>query len=187
MPNHSPPLALPDQAPPLPRARIRFSLPLDSRHSTVGLDRPQQQDIVPLPLPWLPMRQTAPGPSIRTDKLPCRCSSSTGSGGREFASSSSHSSLPRSQYKDLHMSASSIPPHAAQLSLLLLSLLSLPSFVPCRGTIALLECVCAALAGSTSGPLGDQLKTPSASSLGVAIRSLFCASRIHHRSRLRDL
>lgn len=83
-------------------------------------------------------------------KLPCRCSSSASLAGREFTSSSSHSSL-SPQYKDLHMSASSNSPHAAQLPPLLLSFLSLPSFVSCRGTIALLECVCVALARSTSG------------------------------------
>lgn len=132
MPNHSPPLALPVQAPPLPKARLRFSLSLDSRH-------------------WAFDRRPRPSQQQVTSSLAVAVCSSASMAGRGRTSSSSPSSL-NLQYKDLHLSASSNSPHADHPFLFYFCLfLSLPSFVPCRCTIALLECVCAALAGSTSG------------------------------------
>lgn len=118
--------------------------------------------------------------------LPSGLTSSPVVAAGEFTSSSSHSSLSRST-KTCTRPRAAFPLTQPSFSLLPPSLLSLPSFVSSRGTTALLECVCAALAGSTLGHRATNLRPYRLLVWALAIRSTFCTIRVHHRSRLRDL
>lgn len=139
-------------------------------------------------LPTLGIRPSASTVPTTGNKLPCRCCNVAA---RVWLGAGAHRRhRPRASTcstKTCTCPRAAIPLTQTTPSLLLLSLLvaavlcSLPMHYCPSGM-----CLCRSC-GNNIGPLGDQLDTPSASGLGVAIRSPSCASRIHQRSRLRDL
>lgn len=169
MPNHSPPLALPDQAPPLPRARIRFSLSLDSRHSTVVSTVPTTGDCAFALVP-----DEAPPPSALQAPLSLQQR-------REFGWARVHIVVialepqPAVQ-RPAHVREQQFPscrpaPSFTSVASVAAALCFLPGHYRSSGM-----CLCRSC-GINIGPLGQQLKTPSPFGLGVAIRSPFCTIR----------
>lgn len=174
MSNHSPPPALPDQAPPLPRTRIRFSLSLDSRHSTVI--PPNNGRLCLAALACIAPIEAPP---------PCSLTSSLGESSHRRHRTRASIAVQRPAHvreQQTPLTQPSIFFYFCFCLSVATVLCSLPRHYCSSGMHLCRPC------GINIGPLGHQLKGPSAFwSRHATIRSPSCTVRIHHRSRLRDL